>query len=433
MHRDERFARAIPLAVVAGLAFVLRVIWLTRPGSDWTLNSDSILYVSLARGIAHGCGFAPYNGTCGAPEVLRTPGYPVFLMFFLSNFRWAIVAQALIGALMSILVGRFASRHYGRLAGIVAATFVAIDVPTILISKELMTEPLFQAVATVAIFSSLEGAGILSGATAGIATLVRPVGVVLVPVVVLADFIRGGWRAAAPALGIALVIIGGWAARNYRDTGNLTLSVEGGYNLYQRTAPAIIARHDRITLAAADASLDRELDSAIAAQHLDAGAATQSESGPWRAYETPSVSSFMFWRALSIIFQHPIDAAAVTVHGFVQLAFEPYLLETGWHGFVQSPLIFRLIRFASTTIQGLVLAILWIGVILALWREPRDIERWILFSSAILLLLAASPFGISVNARFRAPAIPFLAVLAGAAWAPRNGSFRADDDRVSTD
>ena len=435
MRRDSRIARAIPLAVVAGLAFVLRVIWLIRPGSDWTLNPDSILYVSLARGIAHRCGFAPYNGngTCGAPEVLRTPGYPVFLIFFLSNFRWAIAAQALIGALMSILVGRFASRHYGRLAGIVAAAFVAIDIPTILIGKELMAEPLFQALATVAIFASLEGAGIMSGATVGIATLVRPVGLVLVPVVVVADFVRGGWRAAAPALGIALLIIGGWAAHNYRETGDLTLSVGGGYNLYQRTAPAIIARHDRITLAAAAASLDRELDSAIAAQHREASAATQSELGAWRAYETPSVSSFMFWRALSIVFQHPIDAAAVTLDGFTRLAFEPYLLETGWHGFVKSPLIFRFIRLASTTIQGLVLAILWIGVMLALWKESRDTERWILFSSAMLVLLAASPFGISANARFRSPAIPFLAVLAGAGWHSRGGSFHTDDDPVPAD
>jgi hypothetical protein len=135
----------------------------------------------------------------------------------------------------------------------------------------------------------------------------------------------------------------------------------------------------------------------------------------------------MFWRAVSIIVKHPIDTAAVTLSGFIQLAFEPYLLETGWHGFVRSPVGFRFIRFASTTIQGLILAILWIGVTLALWKEPRDEERWILFASAMLLLLAASPYGIFVNARYRAPAIPFLAVLAAAGWFSRGGSFRADD------
>src|SRR5258708_29967294 len=109
------------LVFVAGIAFVLRAMWLVRPGSDWTLNPDSVLYVALARGIVHGCGFAPYNGSCGAPEVLRTPGYPMFLIPFLSNFRWAIVAQALIGALVCLIVAGFAARRYGRLAGVVSA------------------------------------------------------------------------------------------------------------------------------------------------------------------------------------------------------------------------------------------------------------------------------------------------------------------------
>src|SRR5260370_31296755 len=79
-----------PLVFVAGIAFVLRAMWLVRPGSDWTLNPDSILYVALARGMVHGCGFAPYNGSCGAPEVLRTPGYPVF-----NRQAWAVLHRRL--------------------------------------------------------------------------------------------------------------------------------------------------------------------------------------------------------------------------------------------------------------------------------------------------------------------------------------------------
>lgn len=416
MRRDARSARPGLLAFVIGTAFLLRAIWLVRPGSDWTLNPDSILYVALARGIVHGCGFAPYSGACGAPEVLRTPGYPVFLIPFLSNFRWAIAAQALIGALVCLVVARFTSRRYGILAGIVAAALVAVDVPLILIGKELMAEPLFQLVATGAIFASLEGAGVLSGTMVGLSALVRPVGLVLVPVLVLADFIRGGWRNAATALGISLLIIGGWAVRNYRETNNLTLSVEGGYNLYWFTGPAIIARHDRISVDAAEVSLERELESAIAAEHLDARTIAQSKSGPWGPDDAPALSSFMFRRAVSIIVKHPIETALVTLDGFGQLAFKPYMLETGWRGFVRSPALFGFLRFVSTTVQGLILAILWSGAALAVWREPRDVERWILFSTAMLLLLAASPFGVGVNARYRSPAIPFLAVLAAAGW-----------------
>ncbi len=419
---DSSGQNAIPrispaLALVVVIAFALRAMWLVRPGSDWTLSPDSILYVALARGMVHGCGFAPYYASCGAQEVLRTPGYPAFLIPFLSNFRWAIVAQALIGALTCLVVAGFAARHYGRRAGIVAAVLVAVDVPMILVSKELMAEPLFQLVATLAVLASLEGRGIISGAMVALSALVRPAGLVLVPVVVLAGGLRRDWRAAAATLGISFLIIAGWAARNYRETGNLTLSVEGGYNLYWYTAPAVIARHDGGTLGAAQASLDRELDSTIAAEHL--GARAESKLAPWGPDEAPAVSSFMFSRAVSIIVRHPIDTAIVTLHGFVQLAFGPYELQTGWHGFVRRPAVFRFIRFASTTVQALVLALLWIGVARAFWKEPREAQRWVLFLSAAMLLLAASPFGFGVNARYRCPAIPFLALLAAAGWVSR--------------
>ena len=406
----------VPFAFVAGIAFVLRAMWLVRPGSGWTVNPDSILYVALARGMVHGCGFAPYNGSCGAPEVLRTPGYPLFLIPFLSNFRWAIVAQALIGALVCLFVAGFAARRYGRLAGIVAATLVAVDVPMMLVGKELMAEPLFQAFAIAAVLASLEGRGIMAGAMVALSALVRPVGLVLIPVVVLAALLRRGWRAAAAAFGISLLIVGGWAVRNYRETGNLTLSVEGGYNLYSFTAPSVIARHDRSTLGAAEDSLQRELDSAVAAEHLAARAGAEAKPGVWGSADAPAVSSFMFWRAVSIIVKHPIDTAIVTLDGFIQLAFRPYQLETGWHGFVRSLAVFRFIRFVSTTVQGLIIAILWIGVARAFWKEPRDTERWLLFLSAALLLLAASPFGVGVNERYRSPAIPFLALLAATGW-----------------
>ncbi len=412
--------RRIPgAAFVAGIAFVLRAMWLARSGSDWTLSPDSILYVALARGLAHGCGFAQYDGSCGAPEVLRTPGYPVFLIPFLADFRWAIVAQAIVGAIVCLLVAGFTTRRYGRLAGIVAAALVAVDVPMMLVGKELMAEPLFQMVATAAVLASLEGRGILSGATVALSALVRPVGLVLVPVVVVAAWIRGDWRAAAAALGISILIIGGWAARNYRETGNLTLSVEGGYNLYWYTAPAVIARHDRVTLATAEASMQREHDAAITTEPPGQRAKAESRTGVWGPDDAPAVSSFMFRRAVAIMVKHPIDTAIVTVDGLLKLAFIPLQLETGWHGFVQNPAVFRLINFASTTVQGLIIAILWIGVARALWEEPGDAERWILFSAAAILLLAASPFGAGVNARYRSPAIPFLAVLAAAGWVAR--------------
>jgi hypothetical protein len=72
--------------------------------------------------------------------MLRTPGYPVFLIPFLAHIRAAVLTQAVIGTFVCALVAWFIGKRHGTFAGTIAAAFVAIDVPTILESKEIMTE-----------------------------------------------------------------------------------------------------------------------------------------------------------------------------------------------------------------------------------------------------------------------------------------------------
>ena len=74
-------------------------MFLLRGGSQWIFNDDSDYYLELARGFLHGCGFAPFSGYCGPAEILRTPGYPLFLIPFFSHYRLFVLVQALLGAL----------------------------------------------------------------------------------------------------------------------------------------------------------------------------------------------------------------------------------------------------------------------------------------------------------------------------------------------
>jgi hypothetical protein len=87
----------IPLYVVISLVFVVRSICLLRRGSVWAIAIDSDRYLALARGLEYNCGFAPWNGGCGMPEITRIPGYPVFLVPFWGHIRTVVLAQALIG------------------------------------------------------------------------------------------------------------------------------------------------------------------------------------------------------------------------------------------------------------------------------------------------------------------------------------------------
>ena len=403
------------------LAFVVRSMWLVRAGSDWAVGADSHLYLALARGLRAGCGFAPYAGRCGAAELMRTPGYPVFLVPFLAHLRLAIFGQAALGALVCLIVARFAGRRAAPIAGIIAAAIVAVDIPTILNSKELITEALFQAVLTPAIFAALEGNPFLGGAMLGMAAMIRPVAEVIVPLIAMPFVVRRSWRGAVAAMSVPILISAAWAIRNDRVADVFTLTVEGPMNLYMYTAPAVIARHDRVPLETVQLSFAR--DAVAAGKSRQPGDAQFEQlygSDPViSALEAdPALSSFMSSKSLAIILAHPIDLAINMFEGFVRLAIAPYELQTGWQGSIANPRTLIAIRSAATAFQCVVLAVIWIGVFRALWDRPRDWDRWILLGAALMLILPPALYANGISMRYRSPAIPFLAVLAGIGWFP---------------
>jgi hypothetical protein len=421
-----RISLRAQLAAVVILAFVVRAMWLLRAGSDWAVGADSYLYLALARGIRAGCGFAPYVERCGAAELMRTPGYPLFLVPFLTHLRLAILVQAALGALVCFIVARFAERRAAPMAGILAALIVAVDIPTILNSKELITEALFQAVLTPAIFAAIEGNPLVAGAALGIAAMIRPVAEVLVPLVAMPFAVKRSWRGAIAAMSVSILIIVTWAIRNDRVANVFTMTVEGPMNLYMYTAPAVIARHDRVPLDNVQLSFAREAVAAAPARPTlgDAQFDQLYGSDPViSALEAdPALSNFMFSRSVAIILAHPIDFAINALEGFVKLAFEPYQLQTGWQGSITNLRAIRALQVAANAFQCVVLVVIWIGVFRALWQRPRDWERWILLGAALMLILPPAIFANGISIRFRSPAIPFFAVLAGLGWFPAPGS-----------
>jgi hypothetical protein len=432
-----KFSRRAQLAAVVMLAFVLRAMWIARAGSDWAVGADSQLYLALARGLRAGCGFAPYLERCGPPELMRTPGYPVFLVPFLAHLRIAVAIQAALGAWVCFIVARFAGWRAGPVAGILAAIIVAADVPTILNSKELITEALFQAVLTPAIFVAIEGNPFVAGAALGVAAIIRPVAVVLVPFVAMPFVAKRSWRGALAVLSAAILIIAAWMVRNDRVAGEFTLTVEGPMNLYLYTAPAVIARHDRVPLETVQLSFARDAAALVPSRPSPGDAEFEQLYGSdpiVAALENdPALSNFMLSRSLAVILAHPIDFAIITLEGFIRLAIEPYALQTGWQGLITNPRALVAIQFAAAAFQFVMLAAIWIGVFRALWNRPRDWDQWILLGAALMLLLAPSIYAEGISMRYRSPAIPFLAVLAAIGWLRATSSgicSKSDSERV---
>ena len=126
----------------------------------------------------------------------------------------------------------------------------------------------------------------------------------------------------------------------------------------------------------------------------------------------------MLSRSIDVIASHPIATAEVTAIGFLRLAFEPHAPAVGLAKMVNGggP-AFRLVKIGSMVLEAALLCFIWIGVARAMFVYSRDDQLWILLGVALLLLLAASPYLDVFDPRYRVPAIPFLATIAGVGWA----------------
>ena len=264
-------ARQTPAAtlflVIACLAFGLRMYPLARPDIAWALaNPDSIGYMRLADGLRSGCGFAPLwqNGTCGPAEIERTPGYPLFVAV-LPNLRSVLAIQAVLGAGTCLLVGLFAWRHWGLAAGIIAESLTGFDLASIG-TNNIGTETLFTWLIVLAILLQLtivsrtvsdvwSIAGVLITALlVGVAALVRPIGQVLL-VVVLSGMVPLRMHSlqkklilSTTALLLSVAMIVGWSYRNYLGTGIWTFSTIGAINLNYWLAAGVQAYESNKTL-----------------------------------------------------------------------------------------------------------------------------------------------------------------------------------------
>jgi hypothetical protein len=249
------------LIIVAAIAVVLR-LWplMVVSGTERAMdpNGDSVGYVDLAHGLSSGCGFARLsNGKCMSPQINRTPGYPLFLSL-MPDLRIALAVQALLSGLMIFVLGAFVSSRWGLSAGLIAATLVALDVPSIVYSNEIMSETLFTVFFVLGVLAALSARPrgnrgqrfalvTLSSILFGAAILVRPIGqfAVLAPAMIPLAFAGVSWPRrigyVALIVSIPAMVVAGWSARNYRVSGVASFSTIGAINFFYYRAGGTLA------------------------------------------------------------------------------------------------------------------------------------------------------------------------------------------------
>ncbi|HEX4668650.1 MAG TPA: glycosyltransferase family 39 protein [Solirubrobacterales bacterium] len=406
------------------LALLVRVATIAAD-SGYHPQQDAWDYDRHARSIADGDGFPDsYYVVDRGPSALRAPGYPFFLggLYAVSGDSIAVgrLANAALGALAVFLLYLIAKRIWGRRIGLLAAALVAVFPPLVLLSRELLSEPLFIALELGMVLCLLEFRRLrqlrwaaLGGLLFGLAALTRNPGPALAIPLVVGLWVsrpRLRWRAAAaPALALlcAALTIAPWTLRNAVEFGRFIPLTSG-------TGFAMAGTYN-------NASLEDTADPGswrtprVAPEYTPLFATAGIDEG--------TLDATLRGRATAFALDHPLYVAEVTGWNLLRL-FEV----TG--GSVVDPISGRVeirgIGSANPPAEriGLGLAILLALVgVAAVVRSRRPQLRRIptgplfLWLVPILLILVAAP--INGLPRQRTPVDPFILILAaiGVAWA----------------
>ncbi|MBI1796934.1 MAG: glycosyltransferase family 39 protein [Candidatus Eisenbacteria bacterium] len=393
---DDRAASAVPrvaaaawiapiaLALLARLAFVAalprEILW--RDGREFETIARSIL-------AHHGYGL----------QTLRPPGYPTFIAGVYALFGPSILALRLVEALLATaavgVVAVVGGRRFGPLAGWIAAMLMALHPVLALLPSTQYSENVLVLMLVLA-FTATDAAwargGLarwgLAGALLGIAALVRPNAVLLLPGLALGLLaaLRGErrpWLLPGLAAALALVVaVTPWIVRCHRVQGAWYFIATGGGRQFflGNSAHATGSTTDVIYYTPEEQTTLDGLPNDIARER---------------------------W-----LYRHSMEFVRRDPGRVAQL----YLIKMGnlfapWPETVTQTLLSRWSRVA----QGIASVVVFAGALIALARLRASPAVWPLLGAIVTFALAQAVFH-SVM-RYRMAIEPCLLWLAGAGWA----------------
>jgi 4-amino-4-deoxy-L-arabinose transferase-like glycosyltransferase len=404
----------IPIAVILAVALLARVLTVAATG-DYAPAFDAADYNRHALSITTGDGY-PRSLFVAGETAFRPPAYPYLLAAVYeasgNSYTVARLAGALLGTLVVLFVYLLGRRLFGEMTGLVAAAVAAVFPSLVFWNAALLTEPLFLALELGAVLAALAARDRRSlawaagaGALAGTAALARSNGIVLVPILAVAVWtVRPRLTApslAAPAalLASAVLVLAPWTIRNAVELDSFVpVSTQAGFGLagtYNEQA-----EEDSDNRGGWRAPLS-------VPQHADLLA-------PF-AFSEPELERELRDRALDYAADHPgyaLEAAGLNALRAFGLGPVPERVE-------RSERHERGIGSAAadvvTVTTWLLLLLALVGAVLLVRRRPRPPVPRFVWAVPLLMLAVAVP--LSGQLRHRAPAEPFLALLAGVALA----------------
>jgi 4-amino-4-deoxy-L-arabinose transferase-like glycosyltransferase len=215
---SERLRGEAAIVALACVGFFLTLAYGAYLAPEWDPGRDDQKeYLALARGIVER---SEYTRAVGLeaffPESKRLPGYPFFIapLCIRGCTMWGITfVQAILVAILIVVVAKFAEALLGRRGGLIAGGLVALNPSFAFFGAHALSDLLGTVMmvgsiaASATLIPSRRAGGFLAGILAAASALTRPLLIVTVPVTMLLVGIRHGLRRVALPFGLLLITL----------------------------------------------------------------------------------------------------------------------------------------------------------------------------------------------------------------------------------
>jgi 4-amino-4-deoxy-L-arabinose transferase-like glycosyltransferase len=439
-----------PLASILLLAALLRLAlplaaWLTTRDPAAFTTADSSTYLEPARSLLSQGAFA----VGGQPDIVRTPGYPLFLAIGMAlGHAWlvTIALQILLSCLSVYLTYKIAESIFSNpRVSLAASLLYAMEPLSVLYTSKLMTESLFTTLVLAAVFMVSrylrDGRSLhllMAALAVSVAAYTRPVGYYLFIVLAAVVTCRPPLRPAAVLRGLALAglclaLLLPWSLRNQNRANYPGFSAISDVNLYFFHLPAVLAHRQGCTY----------LQLKLSRGMIDLESFFQHHPQA-RTWDQGQIYRYLHQQALQGILSDIPYFLYLHLKGMVLILVGPgtgeflSLFRAG--GLAPPDLAYSLgltapagqvlgTLFKHLPYLGLSLLLSTFPVILMIlafayrrnWKHNR-LQIFLLLATAFYFLFLSG--GMTANSRFRHPIMPLLCVLAGPGLA---ALFRSED------
>ncbi|MCH7663233.1 MAG: glycosyltransferase family 39 protein [Chloroflexi bacterium] len=397
---------------------------------DRALDPDSDFYLILAEEILEGNGYQ--GNSSPAIELFRTPGYPLFIAAVFLVFGESIgnisFVQLGISALTGLLLYKLLLDKTSEVTAKIGLILFLFEPTTILWSLAIMTETLFTFFVTLAIFLLLKWTNqkkhsqlVIIGIIIGIATYIRPFGVILAFIISAWILMQGHPIIKSntkqylkiyliPSILLYLsfwAVTVPWTMRNSKTYDCPAFSTVSTFNLRDWMAAKVISEVQEIPIETAIEQLQQNNDSTCDLNKLKYIKILLNNPIPYLKLHLGGT--------LPILFGNNFDRIVLIVGEGYELPdlWEPYL-EDGFTG-VASILLKESIQrtwlaivFIATLIYQLLLLSfsIW-GLFNSVHNKDAQLNWWVVLMVMVVMgfLFIPGPIG---RERMRVPAIPII-------------------------